>query len=196
METFESVVLPIKPVTQYRIDCPYGCRGDLDVGHLRHNHREPGFTDDQQCWRCHKYFSITVMDGTEVRVGPPQKDHSKRLMLLNYEGIVIALDKEYFRGPVSDANHLDYLIHEHTCPTNYLAHTETIIDIRVGDDDPHGIFRLIHEGIVPDDGREFNIDDLEHRDILRGALLEHGIPIPDWLSVLDAEPIKRKIELQ
>ncbi len=108
------------------------------------------------CDNCGKGINVTRLENDEVEIEFSGKNTHKIFVLLRMtnraspayfvvESIVFAAEGE---TPSIDMEHIEYYHEQHSCPTNFVK-CEVIIDD--GDEDPHGIFKVMDAAFVPPD---------------------------------------------
>lgn len=154
--------------TRLYVRCPSCGESDWTVDHLREG-IEAG---PWECEACHVNHFFVVKEGKVLVKADGPAPRSLALLRLGDLFLVVRLYVEH------TAEHMDYLVHSHQCPTNLLRSVKHAFDY--AGEDPHGRLRLV--GVLPDDTETRG--KLEQCDSLQALFVVYetdGQPLPsEW----------------
>jgi len=109
-----------------------------------YSHLEPGRSFGP--WGCDTVGCNADIRGKITLEGEPDitvvdRDYPKGLMLIKFRDLYLVVEGyRFYEG--EEADHYDFLVHSHQCPSNLLRATREVFEVEQGSD-PHGVLRFV-----------------------------------------------------
>jgi len=127
--------------TKHHVECPHCHKPAGTIDHLIGRNIDTSW----YCDNCGGRYRLVMGKGTVFTEPLDERIDPTLVFLRNGDVLLAVKGREFTAGGKATAleGHEEYFYNTHTCPTNFMGEVEAVIDMRTGNDDPHGIFEYV-----------------------------------------------------